>query len=221
MHHFLFIIVIFTLLSCSLVNSNKERDIVIDDKVKTLDTFEYLGSRADNSNNNIAVVNQNYDAQKLRQLKVFLELYNKEITSHGWVVLYEEGHNTTNMEALIENNIAIFTKYYLDGGQYEDGPRTMDLYGADIRALNNTINKACGTSFIVEGTNQTVILFTRPDMNLEGLCNMYPVILGINGLHIIEKDNKLYIQKPNKALQLTSNTPLRSVLRSTELKRYV
>ena len=25
----------------------------------------------------------------------------------------------------------------------------------------------------------------------------------------------------NKALQLTSNTPLRSVLRSTELKRYV
>jgi len=28
-------------------------------------------------------------------------------------------------------------------------------------------------------------------------------------------------KKANKALQLTSNTPLRSVLRSTELKRYV
>jgi hypothetical protein len=27
--------------------------------------------------------------------------------------------------------------------------------------------------------------------------------------------------QPNKSLQLTSNTPLRSVLRSTELKRYV
>ena len=29
-----------------------------------------------------------------------------------------------------------------------------------------------------------------------------------------------YNQTHNKALQLTSNTPLRSVLRSTELKRY-
>ncbi len=29
------------------------------------------------------------------------------------------------------------------------------------------------------------------------------------------------IASPNNALQLTSNTPLRSVLRSTELKRYV
>ena len=30
----------------------------------------------------------------------------------------------------------------------------------------------------------------------------------------------LQYQMPNKALQLTSNTPLRSVLRPTELKRY-
>ena len=88
---FLSITLLTILSSCTSSNINNERDIMIDDTViDFLTTPVYLDNRAVVNGSNIAVVNPNYDAQKIRPLKTFLGLYKKEKKSHGWVIIYDQ-----------------------------------------------------------------------------------------------------------------------------------
>jgi len=116
------------------------------------------------------------------------------------VILYELGYDTTEMEKLIENNITVFTRSNSRLQTFEKKQLKINMYGAEIVAVNSSVNNLCGSSFIIEKTKQKIIFYTRNNITIQDYCNSYPVILGINGFQIIEKDNTLHITKPNKAI---------------------
>ena len=147
------------------------------------------------TNSNIILITSNQYFNKLKRYKYLIHTFKYEFYLNNWAILSPTNPDMDTVTSIVNSNIKIMENYLDLDSIKNKGSFTISGFDLNIKALNKTINKFCELNINSEDVIHWLAFRTKKNLNIIDICMSYPLILGVNGISLLEQNGKYYLSK--------------------------